>query len=136
MTKWSKKYGYKVDSDWEESLRLGIFKDLEYHPIKLPYTVSHHYHPDWLLKKDSKIIFVEAKGVFRLAAEAAKYVHFAKTLETEYEELVFIFMKPHAEIFFKAKRKDGTIMTHAQWADKNKFRWYDEDTIHELIGSK
>ena len=136
MPKWNKHMGRECDSKWEEELKNGIFKELEYHPLKLPYTMSHTYQPDWIYKADSKVIYIEAKGTFREASEMAKYVAVRGTLDSEYEELIFLFMKPQAPIFFRAKRKDGTKITHQEWADKNGFRWYDEDTIHELIGSK
>ena len=27
------------------------------------------------------------------------------------------------------KRKDGTKRTHAEWAEKNNFNWYSEETL-------
>lgn len=38
---------------------------------------------------------------------------------------------PHAKV-----RKDGTKLTHGEWATKNKFRWYTENTIMQVIGDK
>ena len=29
------------------------------------------------------------------------------------------------------RRKDGTKRSHAEWADKNKFTWYTEETLPE-----
>ena len=36
--------------------------------------------------------------------------------------------KPHEKV-----RKDGTKRSHAEWAEKNNFRWFDEDTIKEIL---
>ncbi len=143
MPKWSKVKGYASDSKWEEKLKLGIFANLEYHPQKLSYCMYHTYEPDWVLEqkvendRGEQYIFrtyIEAKGAFREASEMAKYVAVDKTLDHDKEELVFLFMKPNAPIYFRAVRKDGTRISHAQWCEKNGFRYFDEQTIKELIG--
>ena len=134
MPKWTKRQGYDTDSQFEEKLKNGIFKDLEYHPQKLPYVMYHTYEPDWVLHTKDKTIYIEAKGAFREASEMAKYVAVDKTLDHDREELVFLFMKPDAPIYFRTVRKDGTKMTHAEWCKKNGFRYFSEKTIHELIG--
>ncbi len=36
-----------ADSKWEGDLRDGIMSPCEFHPDKIPYTVDHHYHPDF-----------------------------------------------------------------------------------------
>jgi len=32
---------------------------------------------------------------------------------------------------FAQKRKDGSKRSHAEWADKNNFKWYTSDTLPE-----
>lgn len=125
----------KVDSKWEESLVQGLFKDFEYHPEKIHYTkpeTKHTYQPDWKINKFKKIIYIEAKGRFRSKEEYTKYLHVREALE-ENEELVFLFMKPKNAMPGAKKRKDGTVRTHAEWAESNGFRWYDENSIKEFI---
>lgn len=51
-------------------------------------------------------------------------------------ELVFLFYKastpmPHAQV-----RKDGTKRDHAEWAEKNGFRWFTKETIQELLDER
>ncbi len=142
---WSRATGFQEDSLWENKLRNGLFKSLEYHPAKIAYTVSHHYEPDWIIRNIYypseklpavvEIILIEAKGMFRDASELQKYVAIQSELEHNHtsSELVFLFQKPDAPIYFKTKRKDGTKMTHKEWAEKNNFRYFDETTIQELL---
>ena len=44
-------------------------------------------------------------------------------------ELVFLFAKPEAPMPGAKIRKDGTKRTHAEWAEKNGFRWFSEETL-------
>jgi hypothetical protein len=130
--------GYKADSRWEEKLRVGIFKDIKYHPQKINYVkpaTNHTYEPDWRLDKGRKVIYIEAKGRFRDRAEYTKYLHVREALKAN-EELVFLFMKASTPMPFAKRRKDGTIRSHAEWAEKNGFRWFDEKNIHLLLGDK
>ena len=66
------------------------------------------------------------------STEAAKYVWIRKRLKKN-EELVFLFMKPNTPMPHARKRKDGTKRTHAEWAEKNNFRWFTEETIKEIL---
>ena len=45
------------------------------------------------------------------------------------EILVFLFSNPSAPMPAAKKRKDGTKRSHAEWAEKNKFRWYSVDSL-------
>jgi len=93
-----------------------------YEPDKIHYTEEHHYTPDFIPKTDDKIL-IEVKGRFRTRAEASKYIWFLKS-NPEYE-IVFIFMAPTCAMPHAKKRKKcGTRMTHAEWAEKNGFKWY------------
>jgi hypothetical protein len=44
-------------------------------------------------------------------------------------ELVFLFANPSAPMPGAKRRKDGTKRSHAEWAWKNGFRWFSEDSI-------
>ena len=73
-------------------------------------------------------LLVEIKGYFQEASEASKYLWIRKSLKPD-EELVFVFERPQAEFHWLKKRKDGTRQTMAEWADKNGFRWFTEDSF-------
>lgn len=133
----------KVDSKWEAKLVEGVMKECLYHPRPLKYTkpaTEHTYHPDFATQTLTGCVIVEAKGRFREAAEMKKYIHIRTMLENSGTmidstglELVFLFMKPNTPLPNAKKRKDGTKRTHAEWAEKNNFRWFTEDTIGELL---
>ena len=44
-------------------------------------------------------------------------------------ELVFLFSNPSAPMPNAKMRRDGTKRSHAEWAEKNKFRWFDKDNL-------
>ena len=46
-------------------------------------------------------------------------------------ELVFLFANPASPMPGAKRRKDGTKRSHAEWANKNKFTWYTEETLPE-----
>lgn len=135
MAKFNRRWMVKsrqFDSKWEEKLNTGVMKDLHYHPDKLCYTIEKKYEPDWVLRKNDKVLYVEAKGRFRDMEEAAKYIWVRKALKSN-EELVFLFMDPKKPLPHARPRKDGSKRTHSEWADKQDFRWYTEQTIGNLL---
>ncbi len=132
---WNRGKGFKEDSKFESELRYGIFKDLEYHPEKIAYTISHKYEPDWVIKDECGhcFILIEAKGALRESHEIQKYLNLKKQLPDNVE-LVFLFQFPNSNIPCRpAKRKDGSRLTHREWAEINKFRWFDINTIKEIL---
>jgi hypothetical protein len=139
----------KSDSKFEQRLRDGVLKDVEFHPDdKIEYVSRHKYEPDFVCEiPDDKgsfhTIFIEAKGRFRDSKEAAKYKDIREAI-TEYTcykgkqtftyELVFLFQKPDTPMPHSKKRKKcGTKQTHSEWADRNGFRWFTEQTIQEIL---
>lgn len=114
------------DSWAEYRLHTGLLKDELYHPERISYTTEHKYEPDFLIPHSQGEYLIEFKGYFRDGPEAAKYPWIRKALE-EHQELIFVFSDPMKPIHFRAKRYDGTRMTHAEWADKNKFRYFNEE---------
>ena len=112
------------DSKWEYELHKNIFKNWNYHADYIEYIIEKKYEPDFV--KDE--IIIEAKGRFWDHAEYSKYVWIRKALPTKME-LVFLFQKPYAPMPQAKKRKDGTKRTHAEWAEKNNFKWYSEDSL-------
>ena len=118
----------KADSKWEESLQSGVLRKCAYHPSPINYVVEHKYTADF----KHKDIYIEAKGRFMDRTVAAKYIWVRKRLKKN-EELVFLFQNPNVPFPHAKKRKDGTRLTHAEWAEKNNFRWFTEETIEEIL---
>lgn len=119
----------KADSKWEGKLRDTLLSECDYHGGKIPYFVEHTYEPDFT----SGNIIIEAKGRFRERSEATKYIWVRNSLEGSGRELVFLFYNPYTAFPHAKVRKNGTKMTHAEWADKNGFRWFTEQTIKEIL---
>ena len=116
------------DSNWEYELHNGILDNWSFHTDKVPYTISHNYHPDFIREIAGKKILLEAKGRFWDYAEFSKYIWISKTLPDD-TELVFLFANPSAPMPQAKRRKDGTKRSHGEWASANNFRWFSEDSI-------
>ena len=116
------------DSNWEYELHSGILDGWSFHTDKVPYTVEHNYHPDFIREVEGKKILLEAKGRFWDYAEFSKYIWISKTLPED-TELVFLFANPSAPMPQAKRRKDGTKRSHGEWASANNFRWFSEDSI-------
>ena len=117
------------DSRWEYDIHKSILKKWEHHKSEvIQYTVTHTYEPDFVKTIGRKVILLEAKGRFCDYAEYSKYVWIRKSLP-KHVELVFLFQKPYSPMPQAKKRKDGTKRTHAEWAEKNNFKWYSEETL-------
>lgn len=123
--------GTGYDSKLEQRIHEGPLKGSGHHSLKVDYTWQHKYEPDFVINSGEHVTLVECKGYFMDRDDASKYLWVRKALPPT-TELVFCFENPHKSIHFQAKKSDGTKMTHAQWADKNGFRWFTEDTIGTL----
>ena len=117
-----------TDSKWEGELKDGVLKDCEHHPAPIPYSIEHKYYPDFTVGN----YIIETKGRFQESSEASKYIWVRKQLPKD-KELVFLFYNPKNRMPGARKRKDGTYYTHEEWADKNEFRWFTEETIEEIL---
>lgn len=111
--------------------------ELEFHPSPIDYVIEHKYTPDFYFENHGVHYYLEVKGYFQDAHEIQKYVWIKDELDRmtvggRTSLLVFVFENPHKPIHFKAKKKDGTKMTHAQWATKNGFQWIDANDQVEL----
>ena len=119
------------DSMWEAILHDTILKKWEHHWDNIDYIIKHKYEPDCVKKIKGQTILLEAKGRFWDFAEYSKYIHIRTALPKNYE-LIFLFQKPFAPMPAAKKRKDGTKRTHAEWAETNNFKWYNEESLpHE-----
>lgn len=124
--------GTGYDSKLEQRLHEGPLKQAGHHEGKVPYVWEHTYEPDFVVLVGGSTILVECKGYFMDREDATKYLWVRKALP-DTSRLVFVFENPDKAIHFQSKRQDGTKMTHAEWATKNGFEWYDESTIGELL---
>ena len=127
----SKFHPYKSALEKKVAGRLG--KEYEYEPTesKVKYSVPHVYSPDFVNPSMPSVIF-EVKGYFRTSAEASKYVHI-KANNPEVE-LVFIFSNVMKKAYPGCRpRKDGTVLTLAEWAKKNEFLYYQEAGLPDAI---
>ena len=115
-------------SKWEYELHQEELKNWEHHNGIIEYTIEHKYHPDFIKIINDKVIYLEAKGRFWDYPEYSKYIWIRKALPKECE-LVFLFSDPYAPMPAAKKRKDGTKRSHAEWAEKNKFRWFSRDNL-------
>lgn len=86
---------------------------------KLRYTVPHVYQVDFIDPTEPNIYY-EAKGYFR-NGEARKYIMIQQ--QNPDIELVFLFQNPFTKMPGAKRRKDGTFLTMAEWADREGFRW-------------
>ena len=106
-------------SKLEKQLGLGVLRDMKYEPFTISYTQVKEYLPDFV--NESKKILFEAKGYFRTASEAKKYVD-VKASNPEWE-IIFIFSDPDKPLPWAKKRKgDGKRMSHKEWAEKHGFK--------------
>lgn len=122
-------------SKFEKELAEGPLKGIPYEADTVLYEIQKQcqYTPDWTIHKDNETIYIEAKGRFQLRnGEPYKYLHVREGLNC-FETLIFLFQDPNKPMPNAKVRKDGTKITHAEWAEKNNFEWYDKDTIKRLL---
>ena len=86
---------------------------------KLNYDIPHVYQVDFVDPCEPNIYY-EAKGYFR-PGEGRKY----KMIQACNPgiEIIFIFQNPFNKMCGAKRRKDGTFLTMAEWAEKGGFRW-------------
>lgn len=89
--------------------------ELGYETTRLEYTTQHTYTPDF----SGFTTHYELKGRFRTSAEAAKYI--AVMAAHPKLKFRFVFMDADKPMPGARRRKDGTIYTMGEWADRNNF---------------
>lgn len=120
------------DSNLELVLHEGCLSQCDYHTDKIAYTVDHMYNPDFIYPTDKGTIYIEVKGFFQDSSECAKYKWIREAL-AEGDELVFVFERPNSKLPWAKKRKDGSFLTHQEWATLNNFRSYGQEVTMEDI---
>jgi len=116
------------DSGWEYKLHSHILAKWSHHSDKIEYVIEHKYEPDFTKVIDGVEYLLEAKGRFWDYNEYNKYIWVRKSLKPN-QELVFLFSSPSSPMPQAKRRKDGSKRSHAEWAEKNKFRWFSEHTL-------
>ena len=116
------------DSQWEYILHRNSLQGWAHHSDKVEYFVEHKYEPDFTKVINNTEYLLEAKGRFWDYNEYNKYIWIRKSLKAN-QELVFLFSSPSSPMPQAKRRKDGSKRTHAEWAEKNKFRWFSEHTL-------
>ena len=115
----------KPYKSWLEfNLHNNILSHLDYEGKTVLYDIvlkNRKYTPDF----SNGDICLEAKGCFRDTHEAQKYVH----LQRCGYDIRFIFQNPNRNLPWARKRKDGSRLTHAEWAEKNGFLWCGMNSI-------
>ena len=96
----------------------------QYEPHNLPYTVERQYYPDLLVGD----IYIELKGFFRQDAQRKM-----KAVKVQHPDLDirFLFQRASSPVHGAKKRKDGSKMTCAEWADRYGFVWAEGEQVPE-----
>jgi hypothetical protein len=128
---------YPYRSLLEKRIATRLDTSYEYEPksAKLDYMVLHKYTPDFVSATNKNVV-IEVKGYFRTSSEATKYVHI-KRYNPEIE-LIFIFGNPFKKAHPNCRpRKNGTLLTLAEWCGNHEFLYYSEKKLpKEIITGK
>jgi hypothetical protein len=98
----------------------------EYEPEKLPYTVQRNYIPDLRIGE----MYVEVKGYFR--QEAQRKMRNVREQHPE-KDIRFLFQRLDSPVQGAKKRKDGSKMTCAEWAERHGFLYAEKEIPDEWI---
>lgn len=121
-----KKRRSKLELQFEDLLK-GFDVQYEYEITKVPYIVpesNHTYTVDWTIING---LLIETKGYLSDHTERQKYILIKK--QHPEIDLRFVFQDPN-------KKCGGMKTTHAQWADKQGFKWCsikDTDQLKQWI---
>ena len=95
--------------------------DFVYEGLEFPYILTGTYHPDIQLVRNG--IVIELKGI--LDRESKRKM---AAVRKQYPDLDIRFL------FMDANKKiPGSKQTHAQWAEKNGFRWAEREVPQEWL---
>jgi len=109
-----KKTTSKFKSGLEEQvakLLEGLGVTYEYESCKVPYTIQHHYHPDFILPNH---VHLETKGYW--SAPDRRKIAAVKRDNPELD-LRMVFQSPYNKI------SKGSKTTYAKWCEKHDIPW-------------
>lgn len=127
--------GTGYDSMLEKNMHETVLKDTIFHSKdhSVSYSIPHKYEPDFIFETNDTVFYIETKGRFRDSTEAAKYQYIREYLPPN-SELVFIWDKVGTRFPFAKRRKDGSYLTHEEWATKGGFRhWNQSEFTLDLL---
>jgi len=116
----SKKKTSKFRSKLEEriaNLLEGLGVSYEYESTQVPYTIQHHYSPDFVLPN---YVYLEAKGYWD-AKDRRKILAVKK--DNPDIDLRMVFQAPYNKISKSSKT------TYAQWCERHEIPWC---AFHEI----
>lgn len=112
-------------SGLEYRLHTNGLKGCLYEPCDVPYTTKRKYKVDFVpMVEGGCNVIIEAKGRF-FPGDLAKYK--AVRDSNPHLELVFVFSHPTQKV------RKGAKLSMAQWAEKEGFRWYTEETCYKIL---
>ena len=110
MKKKTSKYRSGLEEKVADLLtELGV--SYEYESCKIPYTIQHNYHPDFILPNH---VHLEAKGYW--SAPDRRKIAAVKRDNPELD-LRMVFQSPYNKI------SKGSKTTYAQWCEKHEIPW-------------
>jgi len=104
------KYRSKLEENVANLLQ-GLGVSYEYESTRVPYTIQHHYCPDFILPNH---VLLETKGYWD-AADRRKILAVKK--DNPYLDLRMVFQSPYNKINKKSKT------TYAMWCEKHDIPW-------------
>jgi hypothetical protein len=121
----AKEKGYRSNFEYEVAKKLSYHKvDFEYESLKLDYTITKTYTPDFVLPNG---IIVEAKGYWS-PTDRQKIL----TIIEQHPELDLrmVFQKPHLKISKRSKT------TYAKFCDRKGIKWAAYSIPSEWVAEK
>ena len=109
------KFRSKLEEQVDKRMKQAGIK-AEFEPVKIEYT--YNYIPDFVFKG----AYIEVKGL--LSAEDMRKYYAVKKSNPDIQ-LIFVFAAPNKIV---PRRK----ITHAEWADKNGFKWFSQYEMKNL----
>ena len=104
------KYRSKLEENVSNLLE-GLGVPYKYESEQVPYTIQHHYTPDFVLPNQ---VILETKGYWN-QRDRRKILAVKK--ENPYLDLRMVFLKPYKKISKKSKT------TYAMWCEKHNIPW-------------
>ena len=124
----SKIHPYKSTLEYKVATEYLPEYDYEPEGCKVSYTIPHEYCPDMVHKKSPDIL-IEIKGyLIKGYSDIQKYLSIIR--DNPDKELIFIFSDPDKRAYPQCRqRKDGTVMSLAEWCRRNDILYFPMDSI-------
>lgn len=133
--------GRKMKNMFEEQIYKEALKEapegssVHYETEKIPYVISHSYIPDLpIVLPNGKKFYIEIKGNGRAWTPEVRRKMIQAREQNPDIDVRFVF---YSDGKFGTRRKNGTLQTQSEWAEKNGFKysigripkeWFDTDS--------